>query len=383
MFYRRYANVEYTKTGKATTFKNQHISIAFLSIPHFYRFHSCTITTIFLLSILYHHRHHISIVSLPHLHYHISVVLPPPLPPPHYHISIVLPPPSLPPPLTTFLLSSLLLLHYHNLLYHYHWPHLYCLPSSSSSPTSTDHSSIVFPPPPPPPPLATLYCLSYTTTTTIKCLSFTTKTTFLSSSPHYHHSHNNSIVSLHHQHHNHISVFRPPPLPLPRPLFFYNRPTITTSLLSPSTTTITTFLLSYLLHYHHISIVFRPSPLPLLPPPPLPQLPGIWRSVALAKSSVAHAIKLGALSICQNWLARPLPDQSVSKLNRPFPRVFLKNHLLREYYSGFDWPSWIVLINSEILVTTGKVWQVSSDKRKAPRPSTIFQVVGLSCLPFP
>ena len=149
MFYRRYANVEYTKTGKATTFKNQHISIAFFSIPHFYHFHSCTITTIFLLSILYHHRHHISIVSLPHLHYHISVVLPPPLPPPHYHISIVLPPsppppplitfllsflyhnhyhisivfpppPPLPPPLTTFLLSSLLLLHYHNLLYHYH-----------------------------------------------------------------------------------------------------------------------------------------------------------------------------------------------------------------------------------------------------------------------
>ena len=138
MFYRRYANVEYTKTGKATTFKNQHISIAFLSIPHFYRFHSCTITTIFLLSILYHHRHHISIVSLPHLHYHFSVVLPPPLPPPLYHISsstittdhisIVIP---LPQPL----------------------PHFYRLPSYTT--TTIDHISIVLPSPPPPPPLTT------------------------------------------------------------------------------------------------------------------------------------------------------------------------------------------------------------------------------------
>ena len=35
-------------------------------------------------------------------------------------------------------------------------------------------------------------------------------------------------------------------------------------------------------------------------------------------------------------------------------------------YSGFDLFGRIVLIKSEILVTTGMVWPVSSDKWKAP-----------------
>ena len=47
-------------------------------------------------------------------------------------------------------------------------------------------------------------------------------------------------------------------------------------------------------------------------------------------------------------------------------RVLLKNHLLHAYYLGFDWSGWIVLIESEILITTGMVWPVSSGKWKAP-----------------
>ena len=44
----------------------------------------------------------------------------------------------------------------------------------------------------------------------------------------------------------------------------------------------------------------------------------------------------------------------------------LNNHLLRAYYLGFDRSSWIVLIKSEILITTGMVWPVRSDKWKVP-----------------
>ena len=43
----------------------------------------------------------------------------------------------------------------------------------------------------------------------------------------------------------------------------------------------------------------------------------------------------------------------------------LKNLLLHSHYSGFDGSGRIVLIESEILITTGMVWLVSSDKRKA------------------
>ena len=50
-----------------------------------------------------------------------------------------------------------------------------------------------------------------------------------------------------------------------------------------------------------------------------------------------------------------------------FFRGFLpKNYLLPAHCLGFDWSGWIVLINSEILITTGMVWPVSSDKWEAP-----------------
>ena len=44
----------------------------------------------------------------------------------------------------------------------------------------------------------------------------------------------------------------------------------------------------------------------------------------------------------------------------------MKIHLLHAYYLRFDWSGWIVLIKSGILIATGMVWPVSSDKWKAP-----------------
>ena len=68
---------------------------------------------------------------------------------------------------------------------------------------------------------------------------------------------------------------------------------------------------------------------------------------------------LKALSVFQNWWAGPLPDQSSSKWNRLFQRVFAKlNILLCAYYLGFDWSGWIGLFKNEILITSGMVWLV-------------------------
>ena len=52
-----------------------------------------------------------------------------------------------------------------------------------------------------------------------------------------------------------------------------------------------------------------------------------------------------------------------------FRDFLMKTYLLRGYYLRFDWSGWIVLIKSEFLITTGMVWQVSSDKWKAPLAS--------------
>ena len=49
-----------------------------------------------------------------------------------------------------------------------------------------------------------------------------------------------------------------------------------------------------------------------------------------------------------------------------FQGFLLNNHLLPSHYLGFDRSDRIVLINSKILITTGRIWPVSSDKWKAP-----------------
>ena len=77
-----------------------------------------------------------------------------------------------------------------------------------------------------------------------------------------------------------------------------------------------------------------------------------------------------------------------------FFRGFLWNFIfLPAHYLGFDWSGWIVLTNGEILITTGRLWPVGSDKWKAPSvcvcytvhilmlcwvPASFFYVIGLS-----
>jgi len=55
-----------------------------------------------------------------------------------------------------------------------------------------------------------------------------------------------------------------------------------------------------------------------------------------------------------------------------FKEFLMKNHLLRAYHLRFDWSSCIVLINSEILIVTGMVWPVHSDKWKPPFLDCLF-----------
>ena len=79
----------------------------------------------------------------------------------------------------------------------------------------------------------------------------------------------------------------------------------------------------------------------------------------------------GGLSIWQNWSAGPLLYHcSTSQFENEigfFQEFLLKDHLLRAYYSGFDWSGRRVLIKREIITATGMVWPVSSDKWKAPQ----------------
>ena len=41
-----------------------------------------------------------------------------------------------------------------------------------------------------------------------------------------------------------------------------------------------------------------------------------------------------------------------------------KNHLLPVHYLGFDLSAWIVLINSEILITSGRVWPALTNGKR-------------------
>ena len=67
------------------------------------------------------------------------------------------------------------------------------------------------------------------------------------------------------------------------------------------------------------------------------------------------------------FAGRAITGPVSKQIKSAFSKGFLvKNRLLLAYYLGFDWPGWIVLIRSEILITTGMVWPVSSDKWKAP-----------------
>ena len=95
-----------------------------------------------------------------------------------------------------------------------------------------------------------------------------------------------------------------------------------------------------------------------------------------------------AATVC-NWSGKTLSPGLFSlllfvpyfcaRLDFPRPhylrlRGWLKHHLLCACYLGFDWSDWIVLIKSGILIMTGIVWQVSSDKWKAPLDKHIILI---------
>ena len=75
---------------------------------------------------------------------------------------------------------------------------------------------------------------------------------------------------------------------------------------------------------------------------------------------------LRALSKNQNWIAGPWPDQSFWQAISFIRGFSQKSLLLRARYLWFDWCGRIVLIKSEILITTWMVWPSSSGKWKAP-----------------
>ena len=62
------------------------------------------------------------------------------------------------------------------------------------------------------------------------------------------------------------------------------------------------------------------------------------------------------------YARRLLPDRSFCKWNRLFPRVLKEKRFNPCMLLGFDWYGWIAVIKSEILITTGMAWQVSSFK---------------------
>ena len=88
---------------------------------------------------------------------------------------------------------------------------------------------------------------------------------------------------------------------------------------------------------------------------------GILTTAILLVSTI-----LRALSICQNWPAGPVRKQMKLAISTGF---LPKNVLLHACYLGFDWSGRKVVIKSEIIISTGMIWPVISDKWKAPLDS--------------
>ena len=87
----------------------------------------------------------------------------------------------------------------------------------------------------------------------------------------------------------------------------------------------------------------------------------------LSKTDISSVPVPQVSVLSQNWPAGQWPDRPFWTWNRLFQEFLMKNDFrLRGCCLGFDWSSVIALIKSEILITTGMVWQVSSDKSKRP-----------------
>ena len=86
----------------------------------------------------------------------------------------------------------------------------------------------------------------------------------------------------------------------------------------------------------------------------------MWLETSMSGESCGScSVKLLAI---QNWPARPLYDHRIGF----FHGVFAKKTSPSCILLGSDWSGWIVSIESEILIKTGIVLAVSSDKWKAP-----------------
>ena len=71
---------------------------------------------------------------------------------------------------------------------------------------------------------------------------------------------------------------------------------------------------------------------------------------------------LRTVSKCQNWLTQLWRTSHFDNQIGFFPEFCWTKQLFLAYYLGFDWSGWIDLIKNEILIITGMVWPVSSDK---------------------
>ena len=102
-----------------------------------------------------------------------------------------------------------------------------------------------------------------------------------------------------------------------------------------------------------------------------------WRSTLMTPyKEPLVASFLRALSVCQNWPAGPLPDQSFGQWNRLFPKVFVKNHLFPALYLGFDWSGSIVLTNGE-----GFSRSVLTNGRR-PQCAFVMRSISWCCVGF-
>ena len=95
-----------------------------------------------------------------------------------------------------------------------------------------------------------------------------------------------------------------------------------------------------------------------------------FQKLSLSKRSYERSVHLSKLA------GRTIAGPVSLKMKWPFQEFLWKNHLFRAHYSVFDWSGWIVLIKSEILVTTGRCWPLRLDKWKRPIKVFYFSARG-------
>ena len=114
----------------------------------------------------------------------------------------------------------------------------------------------------------------------------------------------------------------------------------------------------------------------------------VWKVPRKSKTYKLNLPQIWCLHVTFHIIER---HRALSKTDRPnhsrtsdfdndkcfFQEFLLKHHRYRACYLGFHWSGWIVLIKSEILIVTGLVCPVSSDKWKAPLESRLQQTANV------